>query len=242
MKITRRQEEFIRKLLDLSHEIDGPIHYSALAERLGVSPFTAYDMLCVLEEKGMVTSTYQVPADKSGPGRAERLFYPSQSAQDRAQNMAHEAGVESWEAFTKLVLDQARKGEFQDKELAEEMLTWAPPEGQGQVRYCVEVMRVIARRLRNHPARKLFLAHIPEILPPGLAATRASLCLVGGFAFGLLAQEAPSDHEWGQNLLIHIQKYLEVVTRMTANNCRLLGEQLIPVFAPLAEPGETEHA
>ena len=45
MKLTRRQEEFIRKLMDLYWEKRGPIHYSVLAERLGVSPFTAYDML-----------------------------------------------------------------------------------------------------------------------------------------------------------------------------------------------------
>ena len=56
MKLTRRQEEFVVNLIDLNRELDGPIHYSTLAERLGVSPFTAYDMLCVLEEKGMVIS------------------------------------------------------------------------------------------------------------------------------------------------------------------------------------------
>ena len=60
MKLTKRQEQFIENLIDLSQEIDGPIHYSTLAERLGVSPFTAYDMLRVLEKKGAVVSEYQV--------------------------------------------------------------------------------------------------------------------------------------------------------------------------------------
>ena len=72
MKLTRRQEEFINKLLELHQEYEGPIHYSLLADRLGVSPFTAYDMLCVLEDKGVVTSEFQLASDKSGPGRAER--------------------------------------------------------------------------------------------------------------------------------------------------------------------------
>ena len=54
MKITRRQEEFVKKMLELRQEFDGPVHYSLLAERLGVSPLTAYDMLCLLEEKGFV--------------------------------------------------------------------------------------------------------------------------------------------------------------------------------------------
>ena len=76
MKLTRRQEKFIQKMIELKHEFACPIHYSLLAKRLGVSPFTAYDMLCLLEEKGYVTSEYQLPADKSGPGRAERLLLP----------------------------------------------------------------------------------------------------------------------------------------------------------------------
>ena len=64
MKLTRRQETFIHRLLDLYRELDGPIHYSLLAERVGVSPFTAYDMLRLLEEKGLVTSEYRLDSDK----------------------------------------------------------------------------------------------------------------------------------------------------------------------------------
>ena len=71
IKITRRQETFIYKLLDLYRELDGPIHYSVLAERVGVSPFTAYDMLRLLEEKGLVASEYHVATDKPTPGRSE---------------------------------------------------------------------------------------------------------------------------------------------------------------------------
>ena len=242
MKVTRRQEEFIRKMLDLCQELDGPIHYSTLAERLGVSPFTAYDMLCVLEEKGLVSSTYQIPADKTGPGRAERLFYPAPSARALTESLPQQAGVESWEAFTELVLDKARKGEFDDPELAEEMLARIPPEGEGQVRYCLEVMTVVARRLRSLPSRELLRTYLPEILPSAGSATRAGLCLLGGISFSLLAQESPSDPEWGRNLLAQIQQYLEVVSRLNSKNCRRLGELLGPVFAPLAHTGDTGHA
>ena len=45
MKLTRRQTTFVERLVDLYHEAQGPIHYSTLARRLGVSRFTAYDML-----------------------------------------------------------------------------------------------------------------------------------------------------------------------------------------------------
>ncbi len=52
MELTRHQEDFIHKLLDFYCELHEPFHYSQLAERLGISPFIAYDMLRLFEKKG----------------------------------------------------------------------------------------------------------------------------------------------------------------------------------------------
>jgi hypothetical protein len=41
MKLTNRQETFIKNLLQLYQESEDAIHYTVLAERLGVSRFTA---------------------------------------------------------------------------------------------------------------------------------------------------------------------------------------------------------
>jgi len=51
MEITRRQEDFIVKIIDLYRELQGPFHYTYVAERLGINPFTAYDMLRLLAKK-----------------------------------------------------------------------------------------------------------------------------------------------------------------------------------------------
>ena len=80
MDLTRRQEEFVRSLLDLYGELQEPFHYSELADRLGVSRFTAYDMLRVLEEKGIVTSHYQLDEGRSGPGRSTVVYRPTHRA------------------------------------------------------------------------------------------------------------------------------------------------------------------
>ena len=98
--------------IGLKRECVGPIHYSLLAERLGISPFTAYDMLCLLEEKGFVTSAYQLPADKNGPGRAERVFYPSELAQAHQQRLVEQIGntpLES-ESVKLFVMEKLRDG------------------------------------------------------------------------------------------------------------------------------------
>lgn len=233
--LTRRQEEIIRKMLDLYHELQGPIHYSTLADRLGVSPFTAYDMLRLLEEKGFVSSEYQLAPDKTGPGRAVRVFQPTQLAQKLFQSLAEETGGADWEEVKQRILDKTRKGEIQERELMQEMLARIPSEGKSQVQYCVEVMTIVALRIRNIKGRILLKKFFPELLPDTKPARRTNLCLLGGFALGMLAIEDSSDREWEQQLLEHVQVYMDIVTKMDIRRCQLLGEKLTRVFATLGE-------
>jgi len=52
MKLTGRQEEFLAKFLDLYAQVQEPLHYTQVAEVLGVGKITAYDMLRLLEKMG----------------------------------------------------------------------------------------------------------------------------------------------------------------------------------------------
>lgn len=231
MKLTRRQEEFVSNLLVLTDKFDGPIHYSVVAERLGVSPFTAYDMLCLLEEKGWVRSEYQLATDKSGPGRAERLFYPTRHALEQRQLLTEEAGDEI-DAF---LIEQFRKGELKDQEILGEMLARIPPVENGPIRYCVEVMTIIALRMRECPSRRIFLEYISDIFPGEKPTSRSNLSLLGGFAFGILSSDCASDREWLSELFRHVEQYLEIVTRISAREYRQLGKYLEKIFTPSAE-------
>jgi predicted ArsR family transcriptional regulator len=237
MKLTRRQEEFVKKMIELKQEFDGPVHYSLLAERLGVSPFTAYDMLCLLEEKGFVTSEYQLPTDKSGPGRAERLFFPGGEALAHEQRMVDEIGGVHLEgqALQTYVLEKLRQGGMPDgeKELVEQLMRRLLPVGQGDVGYCVEVMTVAALRLQHGAGQRALTEHLPYILPVKGQACQANLCLLGGFVFGLLAQQSTPGQEWLDKLREHLQGYLEAVMRMGSQGCNKLAIQLEGLFAAL---------
>ena len=79
MRLTGRQREFLRCLLALHEEEHRPLHYSAVAERLGVKPVTAYDMLRVFEARGLVSSRYVVP-EGAGKGRSNIVFVPTRRA------------------------------------------------------------------------------------------------------------------------------------------------------------------
>lgn len=231
MKLTRRQEEFIENLIDLSQQVNGPIHYSTLAERLGVSPFTAYDMLRLLEEKGMVTSEYQMAEGKSGPGRAERLFCPVLLPE---QQLPGNIGIPPREADLKqFILNMIRQEQFPQKEFAEELLSRIPPDGPEHIRYCLEVMMVIGLRLRQHAGQQKFLAYLADILPNDSDVSPANLSLLGGFALGILAQEETADQEWSQMLLEHVLQYQKIVRSLAGEDCRLLADALMAIFSPL---------
>jgi len=239
MKLTRRQEEFVKKMIELKQEFDGPVHYSLLAERLGVSPFTAYDMLCLLEEKGFVTSEYQLPTDKSGPGRAERLFYPGGEALAHQQRMLDEVGGTRLEgqALQSYVLEKLRQGGMPegDKDLVEQMMARLLPAGQGDARYCLEVMTIAALRLEHSAGRQTLLEHLPYLLPGEREACRANLCLLGGFVFGILTQQSGPGQEWLGKLREHLQGYLEAVIEMGSDDCNKLASKLAGVFAALGD-------
>ena len=239
MKLTRRQEEFIKQLIDLNQEFNGPIHYSVLAERLGVSPYTAYDMLCLLEEKGMVTSEYQLSAEKNGPGRAERLFYPVESPQEREQRIVKQMGGEEVprNELKQFVIDKIRKGELYDKDLAEELLSMVPSDEQGEISYCTEVMKIAAQRAQQSFGRQTFMGNLPELLLDS-ECPRENLSLLGGFAFGILAHEKIGDGDWDKNLFSHVQNYLDIVTDLSPENCEQLANSFAEIFTQFSEqPG-----
>ena len=76
--LTARQRTFLRELQRLYREHRKPVHYTAIAERVGVNRFSAYDMLKVLEKKGVASSTYALAAGHSGPGRSMVVFAPTE--------------------------------------------------------------------------------------------------------------------------------------------------------------------
>ena len=244
MELTRRQEEFVENLMELCKEWDGPIHYSLLGERLGVSPFTAYDMLCLLEEKGMVTSEYQRAEGASGPGRASRLFFPAKSLAERRDHVAEElrlANVDEAE-LSQFALEKIRHDDFPNKDVAIGLMARIPPEGPSNIRYCLEVMTVVAIRLKERIGQHTLLTYLPQVLSGGEADNQANLTLLGGLAFGLLVQEETTDHEWSQMLLEHAQHYQSLVIQMGPEECTQLAGALVSVFAPLAVSAEQELA
>jgi len=72
MSITKRRVEFLNALAKLCEEQECPVHYSLVAERLGVSKWTAYDLLTALKDEGYVEGLYVL--NEKGEGRSSLTF------------------------------------------------------------------------------------------------------------------------------------------------------------------------
>lgn len=222
MKITKRQETFILNLLDLYKEVQEPIHYTTLAERLGVSRFTAYDMLRVLEKKGFVKSEYKLSGEKSRSGRSERVFFPTSKADDLISLMVGGSADIEWEHMRDLIKDKVEKGEFADWDIVMEIIARVPPKGEGHLHYCVEVMIIILLHLHQNERLDTLRKFMKNVMPETKIVNRSNLSLLGGFTLGILAQESDIEEEWLKELTIHLVKFQEIVIQLDLEERRRL--------------------
>ncbi len=72
-KLTHRQREFLEKVVEIYKETGESVEYEQVAGEMGVSKWTAYDILQELYKKGFLKVEYKV---HEGPGRSKIHFIP----------------------------------------------------------------------------------------------------------------------------------------------------------------------
>lgn len=77
IRLTNRQREVLKALVELYMQNNRPISYGEIAQALQISRWTAYDIMQSIFRKGFVKIYYK---PKRGPGRTEVLFIPKECA------------------------------------------------------------------------------------------------------------------------------------------------------------------
>lgn len=221
MKLTGRQRDFLNQFLDLYHEGQRPLHYSTVAEHLGVSPMTAYDMLRLLEERGLVTSEYVLP-EEGGRGRSNVVFSPTPRATQIMAELAGEAwDREEWEAVKAHILQALREGKGTDyQDLLEEILLRLP-ERRSPMLYATEMITAVLLSLHQLKEAKA------EDLSEGLQALglpgEVGLQALAGLTIGLTFAER-ANRRITSLLLSYSRKYQDHLARLSGENKRRLSE------------------
>ncbi len=159
LKLTPRQQIFLDKLFDLYREFKGPVHYSIVADKLGVNKFSAYDMLKVLEEKGVAASDYVLNNDQVGPGRSQVVFYPTNAAAQFLTQLREEMRYSSdWQRVKERILKRLAKSRQSNilEALAESLSSL--PDAKTPLNYCAEMISVMLLNLEHARNAKLLPA------------------------------------------------------------------------------------
>lgn len=227
MKLTRRQKEVMRCVLALYRETQAPFHYSVLADRMGVNRYTAYDMLRLLEKKGLVASAYQVGDGR--PGRSEILHLPTARAHIVVSDPGREAMAARWESLKQTILGQPENGRGPNHDLS-----GGPPlpsagglPGSDDEQFCLELVTLLHLCLCRLGGEARFRHHLARLLPGSIFDCRPNLSLVGGLGLGMLsaATGSPPPH-WLDELDIFVQRYQALIINLEMPACQRLAEQI----------------
>ena len=233
LKLTPRQQAFLDKLFDLYREFGGPVHYSVVAERLGVNKFSAYDMLKLLEEKGVAASSYVLGEEHTGPGRSMVVFYPTHQAAKFLTQLRDEVlHSDEWDQTRERLLQRLREArESNYADTVKEILARLPDVKTPLV-YCTEMIGVLLLNLA-YASQK-----VGELIPfrtlTNLTASgEVGLGTLAGFSLGSLLSNPDEDPSLVSKLVSHtkeFQTYLGELSEESINRLTTFLQDALKAF------------
>jgi len=203
MKLTPRQQTFLDGLFDLYRELKGPVHYSIVAEKLGVNKFSAYDMLKVLEEKGVAASDYVLSDDQAGPGRSQVVFYPTHTAAQFLTQLREEMRYNAdWQRLKENILQRLHEASQNNPAEALREAISALPDTKTPLNYCAEMVSVLLLNIQQIKTQNVApaLETLSSKGPLGLAA-------LAGLSLGTTLSRENEDKSLREKLLAHTQRF-----------------------------------
>jgi len=213
-KMTRRQKQFLGKFLDIYQESEEPIHYVGLAKRLDIGKITAYEMLRLLEKRGLVEAEYHLPPGNRGPGRSEVFFRPTKEAIQLFERLAETtADIEEWEIVKQRILKDLQDGKAGGYENLLNDLLIRIPEQRSPLIFITEMVTTIILALT--PIKKVMkdkglLNRLSRIGLPG----EVGLIALAGFGIALSLVE-DVNLRFSTFLLEQSGKYQEMLAQLS---------------------------
>jgi hypothetical protein len=222
MQLTPRQQAFLDKLFDLYRELNGPVHYSLVAERLGVNKFSAYDMLKLLEKKGVAASSYVLGDSHAGPGRSMVVFYPTYKAVRFLTQLRQEvlAGDE-WHQAKERLLERLRETQEANYAEAVREILASLPDVKTPLVYCTEMIGVLLLNLAyaGNQAGELN----PQRLLASLGVRdKVGLGTLAGFSLGSITSSLAGDPPFITKLVNHTKSFQTHLSELSEDSVNRL--------------------
>lgn len=230
-KLTSRQKTFLSRLMDVYRDIQKPVHYSVIAQRIGLCSSSAYDMLRVLEQKGMVISLYRTPKAATGPGRSNIMFLPT--AKTIKQFDIPAMGMQEhreWGETKKVImtgLDPAKSSDYRKFAIS---LFERAVHVQSPLATCAQIMTGLLLSLKMSKHVPVDRNNIGALLEA--PATNLGMSSIAGLVLGLSLTDEKVRKQL-QNYQEYIHKYIVSLQDMSSENLVVLRDFSIDVWARL---------
>lgn len=222
-KLTHRQQQFLSQFLDIYREMDRPVHYVAIAERLNLGKVTVYEMLRLLEERGLVRAEYEMDSGSHGPGRPTVLFQPTDEARRVINQLAGDsAEVGNWQVVKEQILQRLREGKADGYEKLVTDLLSRIPERRSPLIFVTELITAMTITLAMIPDTPQMRAMMERLRRIGLPE-EIGLSALSGIGLALSALER-INRRTATILLAQIGKYEDMLAQMSDENRRRLSE------------------
>ncbi|ERN51580.1 Lrp/AsnC family transcriptional regulator [Alkalihalophilus marmarensis] len=146
MSLTNRRKQFLEELVHIYAKTNEPIHYSEIAKTIGVSKWTAYDILKELEKHQFLEKTYSVNPNETG--RSLVVFVPTEKSKDMfLKERVHITSEDEWTGIKENVLafiHQTKSLDNQITPLLERM-----PHAPYKIEVCAQFLGVLLVYLNN---------------------------------------------------------------------------------------------
>ena len=203
MKLTPRQQTFLDKLFELYRELKGPVHYSIVADKLGVNKFSAYDMLKGLEGKGVAASDYVLNDTQMGPGPSQVVFYPTQKATQFLPQLRDEMRYNAdWQRVKERILKRLQEShQSNSTDTLREALSNLP-DTKIPLNYCAEMISVLLLNIDR--LRSYNIMPAMDTLPP---KGQVGLATLAGLSLGSSLTNGSDEKTLTEKLITHTQRF-----------------------------------
>ncbi|MEA2022474.1 MAG: hypothetical protein U9N08_08395 [Candidatus Caldatribacteriota bacterium] len=222
MRTTKRQKEFLQALIDLYQQKGSPVHYSEVAQKMGVSKWTAYDMLQLLRREGLLEVEYLIPESNNHRweklGRSTITFFPTKKGytlSNLPERKLHTKIAELDKLKNNIIQKfEEIKGKFNLKDLFKEALQSKSP-----LIFCACLLLILILLIKKITEGVVEIQLLNQVIPVNLTLYAGLVLTVFmGTCLGIIAKYS-SKIQTSENINLddymnYIQTYNQYVSQM----------------------------